>query len=58
LRGDLLKKELGIFTFEDLLNHYPLRYIDRTKIEKIGSISPMTEYIQVAGKITGNRNIG
>jgi ATP-dependent DNA helicase RecG len=52
LRGDLLKKELGIFTFEDLLNHYPLRYIDRTKIEKIGSISPATEYIQVAGKIT------
>jgi ATP-dependent DNA helicase RecG len=52
LRADLLKKELGIFTFEDLLNHYPLRYIDRTKIEKIGSISPATEYIQVAGKIT------
>lgn len=52
MRADLLKKELGIFTFEDLLNHYPLRYIDRTKIEKIGSMSPVTEYIQVAGKIT------
>ncbi|MBS1747952.1 MAG: ATP-dependent DNA helicase RecG [Bacteroidetes bacterium] len=51
-KADLLKKELGIFTFEDLLNHYPLRYIDRTKIDPIGSINFHTEYIQVKGRIT------
>lgn len=58
MRADLLKKELGIFTFEDLLNHFPLRHIDRTKIENIGSITPQTEYIQVAGTITGIEILG
>ncbi|MBS1655308.1 MAG: hypothetical protein JSU05_10720, partial [Bacteroidetes bacterium] len=29
-RGDLLKKELGIFTFRDLLEHFPYRHVDRT----------------------------
>lgn len=53
-----MKKELGIFAFEDLLNHYPLRHIDKTKIENIGSINPQTEYIQVAGKITEIEMLG
>lgn len=52
LKADLLKKELGIFTFEDLLNHFPLRYIDRTRIDPIGSITFYTDYIQVKGRIT------
>ncbi|SFP86751.1 ATP-dependent DNA helicase RecG [Parafilimonas terrae] len=58
LKADLLKKELGIFTFEDLLSHYPLRYIDRTKIDAIAGINPQTEYIQVAGRITGIEILG
>ncbi len=58
LRADLLKKELGIFTFEDLLNYYPLRYIDRTKIETIAGITPNTDYIQVKGKITAIEILG
>ncbi len=49
---------MGIFTFEDLLYHYPLRHIDKTKIETIGSINPYTDYIQVAGKITGIEILG
>jgi ATP-dependent DNA helicase RecG len=51
LKGDLLKKELGIFTFRDLLEHFPYRHIDKTEIKKIKDISPATDYIQVAGKI-------
>lgn len=51
LRGDLLKKELGIFTFNDLLEHYPYRHIDKTEIKKIAGITPATDFIQVAGKI-------
>jgi ATP-dependent DNA helicase RecG len=51
LKGDLLKKELGIFTFGDLLEHYPLRHIDKTKINLIKEITPQTEYIQVAGRL-------
>ncbi len=52
LRGDLLKKELGIFTFKDLLEHYPFRHVDKTKLDKISSLSANNEYAQVAGKIT------
>ena len=50
-RGDLLRKELGISTFEDLLYHYPYRYFDRTQITKIGTINDKTEYAQVAGTL-------
>src|SRR5579871_951443 len=57
-RADLLKKELGIFTFKDLLEHFPYRYIDKTKINLISEITPLTEFIQVAGKITSSEIIG
>ena len=45
----MLRAELGIATFEDLLYHYPYRYFDRTQITKIGAINPQTEYAQFAG---------
>ena len=51
LRGDMLKKELNIFTFSDLLLHFPNRHIDKTKVSPIAEINPSTEYIQVAGKL-------
>ena len=50
-RGDMLKKELGIFTFNDLLEHFPNRHVDKTKISLIKEITPQTEYIQIAGKL-------
>lgn len=46
-----MKKELGIYTFDDLLNLFPHRHIDKTKVSKIGDINFQTEYIQVAGKL-------
>lgn len=48
----MLKKELNIFTFRDLLEHYPYRHVDRTKVSPINLITPDTEFIQVAGKLT------
>lgn len=54
----MLKKELGIFTFRDLLEHYPLRHIDKTQVSRISDISPATEYIQVAGVLNGVELIG
>lgn len=51
LRADLLKKELNIFTFFDLLNHFPLRHVDKTKVDLIGSIQFNSDYIQVAGRL-------
>jgi len=51
IKGDLLKKELSVFTFKDLLEHFPYRHIDKTEIKKIRDITPATDYIQVAGRI-------
>jgi len=50
-RAELLKKELNIFTFNDLLNHFPHRHLDRTKVNLIGEIDPSTDHIQVAGSL-------
>ncbi|MBA3827396.1 MAG: ATP-dependent DNA helicase RecG [Taibaiella sp.] len=50
-RGDLLRKELQIATYEDLLFHYPYRYFDRTQITKIAAINPHTEYVQLSGTL-------
>jgi len=48
-RADLLKKELNIFTFGDLLNHFPYRHVDKTKVNLIEEITSATDYFQVAG---------
>ena len=57
-RGDIFKKELGIFTFADLLEHFPNRHVDKTKISLISEITPQTEYIQVAGKLVNLEMMG
>ncbi len=51
MRADLLRKELSIFTFGDLLFHYPYRHVDKTQVAPISSIVPGTEVTQVAGKL-------
>jgi ATP-dependent DNA helicase RecG len=58
LKGDLLKKELSVFTFRDLLEYFPYRHVDKTKINLIREITPQTEFIQVAGKLTSLEIIG
>ncbi|MGZ3897889.1 MAG: ATP-dependent DNA helicase RecG [Flavisolibacter sp.] len=50
-KADLLKKELGIFTYGDLLNFFPYRHLDKTRITKIGALLPSTEFAQVQGKL-------
>ena len=57
-RGDLLKKEAGIFTFNDLLEYFPFRHIDKTQITTVDKITTDNEYVQVAGKITSLEIIG
>jgi ATP-dependent DNA helicase RecG len=49
---------LGIFTFSDLLDHFPYRHVDRTRIQPIEDIRPETDYIQVAGKIVSVEILG
>jgi ATP-dependent DNA helicase RecG len=50
-RAELLQKELGIFTFKDLLEHFPYRHIDKTKINLIRDITPQTDFIQIQGRV-------
>jgi ATP-dependent DNA helicase RecG len=58
LRADFLKKELGIFTFRNLLEHFPLRHVDKTKVSRIADINLTAEYIQVAGRLLQFEVIG
>ncbi|MDD4150652.1 MAG: ATP-dependent DNA helicase RecG [Bacteroidales bacterium] len=51
-KAELLKDELGIETFADLLFHFPYRYIDRSKFYKISDLNKDLPYIQVKGKFT------
>jgi ATP-dependent DNA helicase RecG len=37
-RGELLRKEIGVFSFEDLLNYLPFRYVDKSNYIKINQI--------------------
>jgi len=50
-RAELLKKELEIFTFNDLLYYFPYKYIDRTKFYKISEVTNNMPYIQLKGSI-------
>lgn len=52
LRGELLRKELGIAVFADLLQHFPYRYIDSGQVQAISQVSPEMEYVQLRGIIT------
>ena len=47
----MLRKELNLHTFNDLLNFFPFRHVDRTKVDSIASLSPRDEYAYVAGKL-------
>ena len=56
-RADLLKTELGIHTFGDLLNFFPNRYIDRTQFFKINQLQQNYSEIQIIGKITNVKTV-
>ena len=51
-RSDILKKEFQIFTYDDLLNFFPFRYIDRTKFYKISEIQKSNADVQIIGRFT------
>jgi ATP-dependent DNA helicase RecG len=57
-RAALLQKELKLFTFGDLIQHYPFRYEDRTKFYSISEVNELMPYVQIKGKITDMELIG
>lgn len=50
-RSQLLQRELGIFTYGDLLEHYPFRYVDRTQVYNIRDINIEDSCVVLRGKI-------
>ena len=50
-RADMLAKELNIRTVDDLLHHYPYKYVDRSRFYYLHEITEDMPYIQVRGKI-------
>lgn len=58
LRADMLKKELQIFTFEDLLFYFPFKHIDKTKITSIATITPSMDFVQVRGRLISMEVVG
>ncbi|WP_426430045.1 ATP-dependent DNA helicase RecG [Winogradskyella sp. HB-48] len=56
-RADLLRSELGIHTYQDLINLFPNRYIDRTKYYKINELQRNSAEVQVVGQITAFREV-
>ncbi|MEC8738978.1 MAG: ATP-dependent DNA helicase RecG [Bacteroidota bacterium] len=57
-RAELLKKELGLQTIEDMLYHFPLRYIDRTKILAIREVKNELSKVQLLGTIGKIKKLG
>ena len=56
-RGELFRKELGIHKYQDLLNLYPNRYIDRTRYYKINQLQSAGAEVQLVGKIINIKTV-
>jgi ATP-dependent DNA helicase RecG len=57
-KSDLLKKELNIHTFGELLTFFPFRYVDRSKFYQIADIRDDNSFIQIRAKIVHIQTIG
>lgn len=57
-RAEILQKELNIFTWGDLIQHYPFRYVDKSKFYTIEEINETTQYIQIKGRLDSLQSIG
>ncbi len=58
IRAEALKKELGIYNYDDLIKHYPFRYIDRSRWYKIIELSSELPHIQILGTLTHLEVVG
>jgi len=48
-RAEILQLELKIFTWGDLIHHFPFRYVDKSKFYTINEINETTQHIQIKG---------
>lgn len=56
-RGDLLRKELNIHKYGDLIHLFPNRYIDKTKYFKINQLQNTNSEFQIIGKIINLKTV-
>ncbi len=57
-RAELLREELGIATFRDLLNHFPFRYVDRSRFHTVRELQGEMENVQLRGTISQVKTLG
>ncbi|KZS42699.1 ATP-dependent DNA helicase RecG [Aquimarina aggregata] len=56
-RADLLRSELGIHTYQDLVNFFPNRYLDKTQYYKINQLQRNSSEVQIMGKIVNIKTV-
>ena len=56
-RAETLKLDLNIFSYLDLLNHFPYKYVDRSQFQKINQITPDI-YVQLKGILLSVEEVG
>jgi len=57
-KAELLKEELKVASYEDLLYYFPYKYVDRSKFYSIREVTANLPYIQVKGRFTSMSTIG
>lgn len=57
-RAELLNKELSIFTYQDMLAHFPFRYVDKSKVHKVNQICSDAVYYQLVGTVSNMQSFG
>ena len=57
-RSEIIKKELKIFNYKDLMNLFPNRYIDKSKYYKIKELPNFSCDVQIIGEISNISEIG
>lgn len=58
VKAELLKRELNIETFRDLVYYFPYKYVDRTRFYRISEVQANMAHIQVKGRITSMEVVG
>lgn len=57
-KAEILRKEAGISSYEDLLFYFPYKYIDRSRFYKVAEITGNMPYIQMKGRILYYDTVG
>ncbi len=57
-KAEVLKKELNIVSFLDLLNCFPFRYVDKSKMYNVSEVINDTAWFQLKGRISNLTPVG